>query len=448
MMILCSIQAFLFNGISIGKFSNVQSTFMNSRYVNLCVKDALFCFLYASHLCLGCNVTILHLWGQKSTSLLLGMHVLYTIGGFTVPLLSEPFMTSRQDCPILNASISSPCFHHNESAITVDLNINSTSESLSPGTLTSEEQKTVLCGQFTSPDSIASNFPETRSLRCDSKIKYVYLIIGLYAGIVAVLNGITYWKIPVKLEIFKGSKRSENLRKATQSLTVLTYILFIMFNFCFGGQEMTFSGLLFTYATEHVGLSTIEGSLLVSALFACYWNWSSWWNGCCEVYQSSRSATCGHSLRLCSCIFLGLFHSKRAQGHFWVCTIVGGLALSTVFCSALIWAREFVPVGGRFTSIYVIAYTTGMMTWPPLTGFLVRERGPQWFPYINLLLVIGCAIFYSCLIGLRLAYKTQLTRAVLNPSVPSNVHLQINRKLLFTSFHGSLPQLQTDLKMM
>ena len=30
MMILCSIQAFLFNGISIGKFSNMQSTNMNS----------------------------------------------------------------------------------------------------------------------------------------------------------------------------------------------------------------------------------------------------------------------------------------------------------------------------------------------------------------------------------------------------------------------------------
>ena len=392
-------------------------------------------------------MTILHLWGQKSTSLLLGMHVLYTIGGFTVPLLSEPFMTSRQDCPILNASITSPCFHHNETAITVDLNINSTSESLSPGTLTPAGQKTVLCGQFTSPDSTASNFPETRSLRCDSKIKYVYLIIGLYAGIVAVLNGITYWKIPVKLEIFKGSKRTEHLRKATQSLTVLTYILFIMFNFCFGGQEMTFSGLLFTYATEHVGLSTIEGSLLVSALFACY--------GIGRVggmvvakFISPRAVLLVDLVCGSVAAFFLVYFTVKSPRALWVCTIVGGLALSTVFCSALIWAREFVPVGGKFTSIYVIAYTTGMMTWPPLTGFLVRERGPQWFPYINLLLVIGCAIFYSCLIGLRLAYKTQLTRAVLNPSVPSNAHLQINRKLLFTSFHGSLPQLQTDLKMM
>ena len=392
-------------------------------------------------------MTILHLWGQKSTLLLLGMHVLYTIGGFTVPLLSEPFMTSRQDCPILNASITSPCFHHNETAITVDLNINSTSESLSPRTLTPEDQKTVLCGQFTSPDSTASNFPETRSLRCDSKIKYVYLIIGLYAGIVAVLNSITYWKIPVKLEIFKGSKRSEHLRKATQSLTVLTYILFIMFNFCFGGQEMTFSGLLFTYATEHVGLSTIEGSLLVSALFACY--------GIGRVggmvvakFISPRALLLVDILCGSVAAFFLVYFTVKSPRALWVCTIVGGLALSTVFCSALIWAREFVPVGGKFTSIYVIAYTTGMMTWPPLTGFLVRERGPQWFPYINLLLVIGYAIFYSCLIGLRLAHKTQLTRAVLNPSVPSNAHLQINRKLLFTSFHGSLPQLQTDLKMM
>ena len=35
MMILCSIQAFLFNGISIGKLSNVQSTSMNSKHVKL-----------------------------------------------------------------------------------------------------------------------------------------------------------------------------------------------------------------------------------------------------------------------------------------------------------------------------------------------------------------------------------------------------------------------------
>ena len=219
-----------------------------------------------------------------------------------------------------------------------------------------------------------------------------------------------------------------------------------MFNFCFGGQEMTFSGLLFTYATEHVGLSTIEGSLLVSALFACY--------GIGRIggmvvakFISPRALllvdiVCGSV----AAFFLTYFTVKSPRA-LWVCTIVGGLALSTVFCSALIWAREFVPVGGKFTSMYVIAYTTGMMTWPPLTGFLVRERGPEWFPYINLLLVIGCALFYSCLIGLRLAYKTQLTQAVLNPSVPSNAHLQINRKLLFTSFHGSLPQLQTDLKM-
>ena len=402
-------------------------------------------FTHASHLCSGCNVTILHLWGQKSTSLLLGMHVLYTIGGFTVPLLSGPFMTSRQDCPILNTSINSPCLQQNETAITVDLNISSTSESLSPAMLTPDNQTTALYSQFTLPDSTPSNFYET-SLRCDSNIKYVYLIIGLYAGIVAVLNFITHWKIPVKLEIFKGSKRSDHLRKVSRTLTVLTYILFIMFNFCFGGQEMTFSGLLFTYATEHVGLSTIEGSLLVSALFACY--------GIGRIggmvvakFISPRALllvdiVCGSV----AAFFLAYFTVKSPRA-LWVCTIVGGLALSTVFCSALIWAREFVPVGGKFTSMYVITYTTGMMTWPPLTGFLVRQRGPQWFPYINVLLVMGCALFYSCLIGLRLVYKTQLTQAVLNPSVPSNVHLQINRKLLFTSFHGSLPQLQTDLKM-
>ena len=41
MMILCSIQAFLFNGISIGKFDNIQSTNINSRHVKFMCKRCL-----------------------------------------------------------------------------------------------------------------------------------------------------------------------------------------------------------------------------------------------------------------------------------------------------------------------------------------------------------------------------------------------------------------------
>ena len=401
---------------------------------------------------LGCNVTILHLWGNKSTSLLLGMHVLYTIGGFIVPLLSEPFMTSRHHCPFLNTSHDTYCasalLEQNTTHMTVNYTKTATSEPLSVGTVTPESTQKVLCGQLFSPNTTASSsLSTTPNHLCSSQIKYVYLIIGFYAGTIAFLNGITYWKSPVKLEIIKGDKKRETPRKVSRTLTVLTYILFLMFNFCFGGQEMTFSGLLFTFATEHVGMSTIEGSLLVSALFACYGL------GRLGGMVVAKCVTPRALLLIdlvCGSIaaFFMAYFTIKSPTAIWVCTIVGGLALSTVFCSALIWARDFVPVGGRFTSVYVIAYTTGMMIWPPLTGFLVRERGPQWFPYINLLLVIGCALFYSCLIGLRLACKKHVTQPILSSTVSSNGHLQINRKLIFTSFHGSLPQLQADLKIM
>ena len=380
------------------------------------------------------------------------MHVLYTIGGFIVPLLSEPFMTSRHNCPLLNTSYSATCnavlSQPNTSHMPVDYSDTITSESLSMETVTPEDPLTVLCEQLSLLNQTASaNLRKTTNYLCNSQIKYVYLIIGLYAGIIAILNGITYWKSPVKLEIIKGDKKRETPRKVSRTLTVLTYVLFIMFNFCFGGQEMTFSGLLFTFTTEHVGMSTIEGSLLVSALFACY-GLGRLGGMVVAKFVTPRALllvdlVCG----VIAAFFLAYFTVKSPTA-IWVCTIVGGLALSTVFCSALIWARDFVPVGGRFTSVYVIAYTTGMMTWPPLTGFLVRERGPQWFPYINLLLVIGCALFYSCLIGLRLACKKQITQPILTPTLPSNGHLQINRKLIFTSFHGSLPHLQADLKIL
>ncbi len=391
----------------------------------------------------GCNVTILHLWGKKSTSLLLGMHVLYTIGGFIIPLLSEPFMTPRAGCAAagrLNASAgvggAAPCLTYtspeSDGLGNLTLIINHT--------LTDSSQVAAPCSEV---NSTADG--RTSHHKCESRIKYVYLMVGLYAGVAAVLNGLTYWRSPVKLEVLKSEKKREVSRQSSPVVMILTYIMFILFNFCFGGQEMMYSGLLFTYSTEHVGMSTIEGSLLVSALFACY-GVGRLGGMVVAKFISPRALllvdlVCGSLAAL----FLAYF-TQDSSLALWGCTVVGALALSTVFGSALIWARDFVSVDGKFTSVYVIAYTTGMMVWPPLTGFLVRERGPQWFPYINLLLVISCSLVYGSLIGLKLACKRRLQPPVVSRTLPQNGHLQVNRKLLFTSFHGSLPQLQASVK--
>ncbi len=395
-----------------------------------------------------------------------------------MPLLSEPFMTSRQSCPPVDDTHSATCptgyhiLNISEPALNLTSTPNTVNHIVGDSTFT-DKNSTILNVRFAAqsmkevisirdttsvmcyPSSTSNNqtptpveltLPQSETSQCKTKVKYVYLIVGLYAVIICILNVIMYCKSSVKLEVSKAEKKQDHTKRVSPALTILTYLLFVMFNFCFGGQEMTYSGLLFTFTTEHMDLSTIQGSLMVSCLFACYG--AGRLGGMVVArYISPRALllidiTCG----AIAAFILAYFTTNNILA-VWVCTVVGGLSLSTVFCSALIWARDFVPVSGCFTSAYVIAYTTGMMTWPPLTGFLVRERGPQWFPYINLALLMGCGLFYSLLVALKVGCKSKLKQPSL-AIVTTNGHLQINRRLVFSSFHGSLPHLQSELKVL
>lgn len=404
-------------------------------------------------------MTLFRLWRDKSRPIFLSMHLLYTVGGFIAPLLSEPFLTPKstvgpachknntERSPIssshqitssaylaeggpymnkLNTSddrIVTSVLGESLPNLTADNNGQRNAESLHNKSL--EGLEVFNYSSIIEPKGKTYGYEEP-----ESRIFITYLILSLYLLTVAIsifilmmymrnINTGEYWKD-------NQPSRDPPCSGGTSLYRLLATILFMVFNTHIGGQETLYTGLLFTYAVEHVGFSQTQGSLLVSIFFTAYAA-----GRFCSIFI-------GHWVQ--NALYVLLFNLAGASiasftlAYFtttnitilWVCTVIEGLSLSTMYTMGLLWAKDFLPITASFTSLYTIAFTCGMMIWPPLTSSLMKRLGPAWFAYMNVLLVICCAtamIFLGILHRLRYRFKN------LSPSEDREVQVRFQSKM-------------------
>ena len=251
---------------------------------------------------------------------------------------------------------------------------------------------------------ISSNITSDRPLESwnpqeyESRIHNAYLIVGVYLFLVAVCNLLLFMQVKKYKRVADLPEKVKTLfpQKRSKCKQCLAWVLFVLFNVCFGGVETIYSGLLFTFASSHVGMDNAQSSLLVSMLFVSYsiGRFSAVFTTQCipTHYILLFDLICG----LAAGSTLS-YYTMTSATALWICTLLQGIGSSTIFATALLWAKDFVTISGRFTSTYVIAYTVGMMSWPALTGYLLQTVGAQWFPYMGAILSTGCMFWFSIL---------------------------------------------------
>ena len=384
---------------------------------------------------IGCNVTLFRLWGECSRQIFLSMHLLFTVGGFLAPLLSEPFLSPTLRPPqaaslenntsrILRSSaanLSVPGTPATQSDFryaggTGNSVVDETNVKLDP--LISSVYNVTSGGSehsdllYNNSSTHTGDPAEYADFQRPSTIWVTYLIMGSYllivaAGMLCLLlymcrhNPGIYWRDA-------QPRRTLSCRSGTSLFKLLATVLFMAYNVNFGGQETVYSGLLFTFAVKHVGFSVTRGSLLVSMLYTA--------NAVGRFGVILVSHWVPNALHVLGCSVLGCAVACSIMAHFtttnvcalWAATVLGGLSMSTMYTMGLLWAQDFLPITATFTSLYTIAYTCGMMLWPPLTSYFMKTRGGAWFPYMNLILLINytaALVFLSLLQRFRHRFK-------------------------------------------
>ena len=387
-------------------------------------------------------MTILRLWRNQARPVFLTMHLLYTVGGFIAPLLSEPFLrTPANDSLFGNhtgvsrnqTNLDQMFIYYTRSDSSTPSHLESSGRwppmGYTPGVrVPSSFQREI---RVLSDDS--SNAESGRSQFTRSRIHFTYSIITGYLCVVTVAICLLHLKMKRKRTVkywrdqhLKGSLVAD-VASIYRSLAV---ILFIGSTISFSGVETVYSGLLFSYAIEHVGFSSFHGSLLVSMLF------TSFAIGRFTIIFLSQCVSNPFHLLICDVIgasaaaFTLAYFTTTSVWALWACTILTGLSVSTMYTMGLLWAKDFLPITATFTSLYTVAFTTGMMVWPVVTSLLMKRRGPAWFAYMNVLMLVCYAVCLAalfCLQRLQLRFK--------NNSALGQVHKDVNVSASIHSIH-------------
>ena len=349
----------------------------------------------------GCNVVILRLWRSRSSPFLLGLHVLFTCGCVLAPLIAEPFLSehteragpssfmrrienNRTSLPFL------PCSGSETNITDYEMIVN-----ISDNGLLHEYDDSKGCSvELSSSKSV---------------IYKAYAITGGYIVLIGIFNLIFYICYRNhQLESPDEKQANVPVIRNLQWLKYTSWGLFMLFTMCFGGVENIYMGFLYTFANSHIGMDTSDSAELAAGTFAAFAVGrllSLFFTKCLQIRVII-------SLYL-SCAVVGSV-ALACQTHpsvigIWICVVMVYLGIAPLFGSCLVWAGDYIPVSGRFTSTYVVGYTTGMMTWPLLTGYLIENSGGAWFTYIATGLLGGCVLVVILLWTIRL---TMLSKPV------------------------------------
>ncbi|GFN98763.1 sodium-dependent glucose transporter 1 [Plakobranchus ocellatus] len=243
----------------------------------------------------------------------------------------------------------------------------------------------------TGQDTLQFFFETVRNM---SKIQFAYLVIGLLLA----ANTFIFFSLYCKDRAAQLSGplttplSHEDLTRPPKSncfVFIFLGMLFLFF-FTYVGMEVTYGGLLPTFALDFPGVinSPAQGATLVAlfwgslaggrgvAIFLAHW----FKPPCMMVFDLS--------LTLAGAIVLVAGISANPK-LLWVGTVTLGLGMSSLFPTAMSWAHCYYPLSGRAAAVFVAGCGVGEMTVPAITGQLYHNVSHMALMYV----ILGLASF-------------------------------------------------------
>ncbi|XP_070200477.1 uncharacterized protein [Littorina saxatilis] len=231
-----------------------------------------------------------------------------------------------------------------------------------------------------------------------SKIQFAYMIIGLVLLGNAAFFLVLYWKdcrAGTLLHQVTALGPSPPLTSSCFRVSLLS-LLFVFFLF-YVGVEVTFGGLITTFAVESD--LTLWSRPQGATLAALFWGSIAVGRGLGIFIARCFKPPC---MLVTDLVFMvsgavilavGL---KATPVMLWVGTVTLGFGMSSIFPTAVSWADCYYPLTGRAAAVFITGSGFGEMVIPVVTGYLFERFDSMWLMYMVLCLsVLVTVVFIS-----------------------------------------------------
>ncbi|CAH1786719.1 unnamed protein product [Owenia fusiformis] len=357
------------------------------------------------------NVLLILTWGQQAGPYLQGLHLSYSAGTFITPVLAIPFL-SRQ---IHSA-------HNNSKEVIVgdqsEMFIKKEYILLNNHTFTMNES-------YYSTNT--SNGLTNITTMTRSSIQFVYMILGLYVGIMGLC-----FCILVRCKKKNGSMPATEVYDQEESVINQTHdtlpryyrIKFLIFLglifFAYGSIQSTIGGLLIPFVVQGLHWTKQQGTMIISA----YWIIASISRlinipiYATKVITVTKLIVINILMTFLSSIIFVIF----VQFHFivvWITMLGISIGQATLFVAAMLWYQEnIMPVTtGIIPSILVSSQCLGAILVPLLTGYLIDKVQAMCFSYVivtltTLMTSLSCFTYVSVRLYKKRHKQTEIATEV------------------------------------
>ncbi|XP_074605019.1 sodium-dependent glucose transporter 1C-like isoform X2 [Brevipalpus obovatus] len=295
---------------------------------------------------LYCNLSMLHIWGKKSSNFMQALSMCFGIGSLITPMIASPFFL-----PLVNENVS-----------------NSTI-----GT-----------------SSRSSFKPE------DVKVQFAFMIIGGYVTIIGLL--FSYYCV---LDLRSGFTRSTRTRRESSSkmsesipvwkqysaVSMVALMAHLMF-----GMEGIIGNLAPAFGVKSdLKMNKKSAALLVTAFWTCFSFFKIAFVPL-TLFFGEKVMTYTSLLIMLSGVILMVPHASYNQLCTWISFILLGIGDSPLFAIAYATLERFFPVNTRQTAIIFVGGVIGDSIHPRIIGSFM-ENSPNIFVYY-----LGSFAFFSIII--------------------------------------------------
>ena len=211
------------------------------------------------------------------------------------------------------------------------------------------------------------------------------------------IPSIFFWLqfIKDKCKVRRRNRITSQTNDKTVKDPIIIILLFIAF-YCALGIEVTYSGLLYTYAIKACNWE----SQMANNLITMFW----------AVYTVTRGISIFVAkfvrpsviLAVLIPIIVSMLTLMASASHkhptvIWVASAGIAMASSLQVGTWFLLGNEYFPITGRSVGLFMTSVYLGGMTVPALTGYIFKNFSPFWMCYILLVLSIILLIDYIIL---------------------------------------------------
>ena len=228
-----------------------------------------------------------------------------------------------------------------------------------------------------------------------NRVQFAFMIVALTIIVCSVIFTLFACCLKVKSLCPQGkATQVSDLGKTEVLLIALTLIM----TFLYGGLDVGYGGLLFTLVTENLSWSNGDGVWITSVfqivkiaavavtILAAMVLHPKWLVGIDVVLLVGSSVS-----------LLALIEIDNNL-VVWICTIVLGIGLGNLHSSNMSWLGKRVPVSGKVSALFNVAFSGGIMAIPPLTGLALEKIGVRGVPIVATSCSVVCCLTFVVLV--------------------------------------------------